>query len=484
MDILLMSPYTIRSYTELPTSLLFLKYYVQDHGYKADILDCSAYPEDLDRVVEIIKSKPLPRYFGVTSYTRERFYAYALIKRLKHEFPDVPIIVGGKHFSALPRETLESLPVDIVVIGEGEVTLNHLLTANCYPWMVPGIAFKDAGEIIENPPPVPHRYIDDFRCFDINDTKESSKYKAELNLKGIRKKWISVAPTRGCPYHCTFCSLHQDTRYRSIENVIEEIEQKRELTGVNNVSFSSSSLTIKRSYTEEICGAMIELGVDAWKCYSRVDIDLDLLTRMRESGCVQVEVGLESGSPKVLRRIKKGIDIDQFKQFARHCKAIGINVQVFMMLSLPGETTDDVDMSLQLLKHEIYDCIGSMTIQVCRILPDAPLCREAKDLGIIDPNFNWFQPYEVPRDQKVLCLDGVYHTVPLWIGDMTVDEIRGKQVEFQKIMRQRSTVHTLRQAVAYNLSREGRKHLTSGHVWKDKINKLIGTIYYSIKNMR
>ena len=119
-------------------------------------------------------------------------------------------------------------------------------------------------------------------------------------------------------------------RFRSIDNVLDEIEEKIEVTGVRSVSFSDSSLTIVKSYVRELCGKIIKRKMNIkWICYSRVDLDIELLKLMKKAGLVGIEIALESGSPRVLKSIKKRIDIDQFGRVCKDAYELGIKVSYF-----------------------------------------------------------------------------------------------------------------------------------------------------------
>ncbi len=106
--IYLVSPSTEVIFKSPCYSLEYIKYYIMDNGYDAEIIECSHYDSGFEEVIAIFKEDEKP-IIGITSYTRERFYAYDLIRKIRLEIPDSCIVVGGRHFSSLADETLKKL---------------------------------------------------------------------------------------------------------------------------------------------------------------------------------------------------------------------------------------------------------------------------------------------------------------------------------------------------------------------------------------
>ena len=257
-NIFLLSPWCEREYFSPQNSLLYLKYCMADHGYPSKIIDCSHYDAEYDHVAALIKESEKP-IIGVTAYTRERYHAYRLVRRLKKDIPDSLIVVGGRHFGNLSEETLFYLPeVDIVVRGEGEVTMKEICDVvykNKKIEDVLGVSFRINGEIKHNSDRPPESNLDKFRSFDINDEEMAGLHKMTANSKvDAEGKYFGVVATRGCPNRCVYCSITATkARYRSIDSIIKEIEEKIQLTGVRNVIFGDASLTINRHFIEKLC---------------------------------------------------------------------------------------------------------------------------------------------------------------------------------------------------------------------------------------
>jgi len=465
-SIFLLSPWSREKYRTPLSSLLYLKYYLQDHGLEARILDCSQYGQDLDEVMDILKGD-CPRIIGITSCTRDRFYAYDLIRRVRLELPDSVIVVGGRHFGFLAEETLKELPqVDIVVRGEGEVILKEICDAvkqRVGYGSIFGISYRNGDEIRHNADRSVEKDLDQFRNYDEDMLQSLRRDQLLFPTKCDEQNlYFSVMASRGCPGSCVFCCQGPTkVRFRSVESVVKEIEDKVRITGVRNVSFADSSFTVRKDFVTEFCDTVLSKKLNIrWNCYSRANVDLDLFKLMKRAGLVSIEVGLETASPKVLKAVRKRISLDQVENLCRTVHSLGIKVYVFCMVSLPDETLEDVDMTIDYVKRMspyIYD-IG---LQVTRIMPDAAIFRIAKDRGILDEEFSWFRPYSVSDEVKELVKTELYYTEPLYLENLTVDEIKQKLREFRKV----SEIHftyfdTLRRNIRYNISRERLAALT------------------------
>ena len=278
--IYLVSPYIEFKYTTPHLSLEYIKFYLMDFGYEVEIVDCTYY-KSLDDVISKLSEGENP-IIGLTAYTRERFHAYKFIRKVKENIPDSLIVVGGRHFSSLSEETLKELPmVDIVVRGEGEITFKEIcdyVYRNTNIKEILGISYRSGAEIIHNPDRPLESNIDKFRYFDKNYLPDPKRYLLAGSFQRMANsemKFFEVMATRGCPNSCVFCSLKADkARYRSIDNIIKEIEEKIEITGVRNVKFIDSSLTINKKFVVELCDRIITKKLNIkWVCYSRVASD-------------------------------------------------------------------------------------------------------------------------------------------------------------------------------------------------------------------
>jgi len=483
--IYLVSPYIDHKYTTPHLSLEYIKFYLMDHGYQAEIIDC-VYFKDLDDVISKLNEGENP-IIGVTAYTRERFHAYKFIRKVKEEIPDSLMVVGGRHFSSLSEETLKKLPmVDIVVRGEGEITFKEICDSvykNTDYKEISGISFRSETVIVHNPDRPLEPNIDKFRYFDKNHLPDPKRYSlvgSFQRMANFEMKFFDVMATRGCPSSCVFCSLKSNkARFRSVDNIIKEIEEKIEITGVRNVKFIDSSLTISKKYVAELCDRIIEKKLNIkWNCYSRVDVDIELLKVMKKAGLIGVEVALESGSPRVLKAIKKKISLVHFERFCKAAYSLRIRVFAFCMISLPSEKIEDVDMTISVIRKlskYIYSLSG---LQATRILPDASIYYIAKERNILPADFSWFEPYEIRIDPRISSEH--YKNVPLYLEHLTTEDILRKINEFESVTRTEiASIYSFKRALKRNLKIANIKKMSLRDI-RDKAYKafvMLGSAY-------
>jgi len=176
--IYLVSPNTDRDYNDPHTTLEFIRFYLMDSGYNAEIIDCAHYNDDSE-VISKLKEDEKP-IVGITAYTRDRFNAYNLIKDIRQAIPDSLIVVGGRHFTSLVEETLKNLPeVDILVRGEGEITFKEICDAvysNSTYNDILGISYRNGDGINHNPDRPLELDLDKFRSFDKRYLPDKERY--------------------------------------------------------------------------------------------------------------------------------------------------------------------------------------------------------------------------------------------------------------------------------------------------------------------
>jgi radical SAM superfamily enzyme YgiQ (UPF0313 family) len=425
---------------------------------------------------------------GVTGYSRERFFAYDLIRKARAKLPEATIIVGGRHFGYLAEETLTELPeVDVVVRGEGEVTFKEVCDAvhagGDFTGLL-GTSYRDdSGAVHHNPDRPLERNLDLFRTYDTVTRAELYPVSLLGHTKiDHRNHYFPVHATRGCPNKCVFCSLTSSlVRFRSIDSVIQEIKDKIKATGVRNVSFTDSSLTLKKGYLTELCNAILEHDLNIrWRCYSRVNIDIEVLKLMREAGLDSVEIGLETGSPKVLKAIRKNITHEQVERFVRLAHELGIKVWVFCMVSLPEETYEDAMMTVDFVR-KLSPYIDAAGMQTTRITPDAALFPIAQEKGILPKDFSWFQPFETEHTVLSRPWD---RTLPIYTEHLSVQQIQEIHDKFKRVTStELATFSYLVQGLKYNLRPRALKQLTPAAFLK-KAEVAARLFMNSIRNTR
>jgi anaerobic magnesium-protoporphyrin IX monomethyl ester cyclase len=240
-----------------------------------------------------------PDVLGIGSMTASYVSAVTVSRIAKQINSNVIVVLGGKHPSALPEDTLRNGSVDFVVIGEGEETFKELLLNLKRPEVVQGIAYRNPeGKVLMTS----SRSNRD----DIN-TLPFPIFESSINRYSFQKKralksfaWGMIS-ARGCPFRCIYCASDKTIRYRSPENVVEEIMMVKEKYGINYFDFEDDSFSLHRNRTLSLCNYLRNQNVK-WTCITRVDlIDESLVSVMKESGCISYRLVLKRVLPRALR---------------------------------------------------------------------------------------------------------------------------------------------------------------------------------------
>ena len=329
-----------------PLGLLYLSSFLAKSGNEVAVIDSEAQGLSIDDAVDkLIELKPA--VIGIQSLTMGYPNLRALTRKIKSNIKNCKIVVGGPHASMYPTDIIKEEPsIDVVVIGEGEHTLRELLLAfhnDSKLEEVRGICFRSQGEARLTSPRAQEPNLD---VFPLPAWKKTELDRYDWSPQWERRKPIApMITSRGCPFHCSFCSkavFGSRVRRRSPQNVVEEMINLRDMHGVRDIAFSDDTFTLHPKWVDEFCDLVLECKVGlGWSCYSRVDTaSQQMFYKMKAAGCWNVFFGVESGSQRLLDNIQKGIKLDQVRKAVAWAKNAKIQVQTSFMLALPGETPE------------------------------------------------------------------------------------------------------------------------------------------------
>lgn len=343
-----------------PIGLGYLATALRKAGFKqVAILDC--LKENLDFVAfnKRIKSYN-PDIVGFQVFSHDLSSLEISLKIIKKINPKIITLAGGPHPSGFPQQTLETLPLlDYAFKGEAEVGLPLLIRKLSVKkgnlFRIPGLIYRQGRKIVVNPQIFPGN-LDSlgFPAWDLIDPREYPNAP-----QGVFFKNLPVAPlmaTRGCPFLCTFCAGRTITglkvRPRSIGYILSEIKFLKEKYGVREIHFLDDNFTLNRSYVREFCQKLLKSNLNiSWCCPNgvRLDtLDLEVLKLMKASGCYYVSVGIESGSNRILKLMKKKLTVEKIKRQIKMIKKSGITVNGFFILGYPGETKKEMEATIKL----------------------------------------------------------------------------------------------------------------------------------------
>lgn len=413
--------------------LLYIAGSMEAAGHKVKVVDAYIDGLDVEKTAQKIKSFQ-PDIVGITATSHNRFNAIPLMDRVK-ELTGATIFTGGKHFGRVPEDTLNTCKgVDIVFMSESEIPPAEVATAieqgKDYSTVM-GIAYREDNKVKFTFPAKP--------VMDINTLPspawhllDMSKYETYLEgeafLEGEAKtKAIGVMSSRGCPNLCSFC---QDAnavpfRLRDPKLFIDEIEMIYKKYGIKGFDIWDDTFTVVKHHVYDICKEIKQRKLDI-KFYVRARVDTvnaDMLRELKSAGCAILGYGVESGSQKILNIMHKRITIPQVLDAVKLTVDSGMTCKTFWMHSLPGETLEDIKMTLDLMRR-VYKMVGTEEIPAhanfATIYPGTELEMIARKEGLIPKDFSWNKYVEFPQP-KLINYDA---TVPLYENpNLKVSEI-------------------------------------------------------------
>ncbi|MBI2355112.1 MAG: cobalamin B12-binding domain-containing protein [Deltaproteobacteria bacterium] len=334
----------------LPTGLCSLHACLREAGFDASLANFSGWKDEaVIRQLETLK----PDIVAISQWTHNRHASMELARLVRRVAPGCIVVMGGGHATFRYQEILrQGSPVDIVALGEAEATLVELAgrRGEGRGWSdIRGIAFSRAGEVVVNPPRPPLADLDRLPF-------PSSSLEHSIGVD-LDRQLEFILTARGCPSACRFCSSpgfwDRRVRFRSPENIVAEILCIRDRHGLIYFSLRDDTFTADRSRTIAFCRLLIERRANIlWNCQSRVNaLDEELLVWMKRAGCECVQLGVESGSPRILAMLGKAITPLQVEQAAAQIRKVGINLSVYLISDVPGETEADIAQTMELIRR-------------------------------------------------------------------------------------------------------------------------------------
>jgi radical SAM superfamily enzyme YgiQ (UPF0313 family) len=334
------SPYPLQEAPAPPLGVTYVAAAFEAAGAEVKILDylVSKYsPEKLEKELDSFQ----PDFVGGNSVTLNFPGAARIIEDVKRLRPSIVTAMGGPHVSFDAENTLRTYPgIDLIVLGEGEATAMELapLIRDRDSWhRIPGLAFREGDRIVKT---APREFIQDPDSIPLpaRHLLPASRYLA-LGFS------VSIITSRGCPHPCIFCQgrrmIGSKVRYRKPEKVVDEIEKILSY-GFPTINFADDLFLAKQEHAQGVCREILKRGLKfSWSAFSRVNtVELETFRLMREAGCDAVSFGMESGNQEMLKRLRKGITLDQGRRAVAICKEVGILPHASFMAGLPGESFD------------------------------------------------------------------------------------------------------------------------------------------------
>jgi len=375
----------------LPLALLNSVVFVEKE-YSVKIIDQRIDSNWKNNLLKELKKKPL--CVGVTSLTGEQIkYALEISKIVKEE-SDVPVVWGGAHANILPEQTLRNEYVDFVIQGEGEILFYEFVKAldkGSSLKKVKGLWYKEKGLIKKNQPA---------ELVDLESLPNPPYHLVDIDnyiLRFGNQKMFILETARGCPNRCTFCfvqnsPLQRKWRSLSPKRTIENIKYVKEKFKIDGVEFQDLTSFVDLERMKQISKLMIKEDLDVfWNTCGRINdilrMDSEYIKLMEKSNLKRLALGVESGSDRILRMIKKGISIKQLLAASKKLSTTKIEPVYSFMAGFPTETPKELRMTsklvMQLLKQ---NPVAKTTIIHCyRPIPGNELFEVSVKQGLKAP---------------------------------------------------------------------------------------------------
>lgn len=219
--------------------------------------------------------------------------------------------------------------------------------------------------------------------------KSIKKEKENVKVFNVQCEPENVYWAEGILVH-NCCNRFMKNRMRSMKSIFEEIEFCKKRFNTKYFSFNDPSFVENKDFVVDFCDELLKRKTDIkWYCEARVDTPLEIVRLMAKAGCIALDWGMETASPKVLKSIAKGTDVSTFLPYAQLCHNLGIRNQIFVMVSLPDETEEDAQMTLKMVK-KLLPYTYRISRGATQIFPQTALEKMAKNRGLFSKDFNWY----------------------------------------------------------------------------------------------
>ncbi len=338
----------------IPYGLGILAALLEKEGYNVRVLDINAVREPQAAIEQWLAVNNKWDIIGISGLVTTYRYQKALVPIIRRTNPQARIIAGGGCATSVPELVFEHMDIDVAVLGEGEISLLEVvktLEGGRSLQGIRGIWYRENGVIYKNEPgeniedldsvPFPARHL-----LPLDRYLENSPILFGPVAQRAKRR-LDVITTRGCPFNCNFCYHmfgRSKIRYRSPENVVEEIEMLIRDYDIDFISFLDENFTASKErvyrFAELIKAKNIKIP---WGTSSRVhNVDRELLQVMKDSGCVYLSYGVESGSQEMLAKMNKKATVEQAKRAIELTREVGITAVATFIFGYPGETRQTI----------------------------------------------------------------------------------------------------------------------------------------------
>ena len=373
-------------YVHFPLSVLQLAAALRKDNVDTIILD-GRIEENYREKILSLKHELL--CVGFSCLTGQVSQGLEIARFVRENVPEIPIIWGGWHPTIFHEASIQSPCADIIARGEGEEIIRELVKAfkNGHNISeIKGITYKINGKVMVNPDrPLMKNYKLENLPYELLDT---SRYE-------VQEGRISIITSRGCPQNCSYCSIQSYyTRHwygRDADEILDQIVHLKNKFNVDHFIFQDSNYFVNPKRTKAISEEIIRRGIKiTWEASGHTKVlvrtDQDTYDLVKKSGCRKISVGVESGSPRMLNIIHKGLKIEEVFNLAKLIADSKITFRTNFIIGLPGETNEDLLQTFNVIRRLHNSCPNlKVSVYMYHPIPGSPMYEEEMKSGqIID----------------------------------------------------------------------------------------------------
>ena len=401
-----------------PLGLASISAYLTAHGLQNDIIDCYAHPDSDARISAYLQTEN-PAFIGFSCTTSSFFDGERLARLAKTICPNIQVVFGGVHVSAVGEAVLDNYAViDYAVVGEGEETLRELLaTPKERRAEVEGLVLRDPdGKALCTGR---RKKLLDLDSLPFPDYTKLAGYPEAYTLPIFNYPKApngSCISSRGCPYACSYCDRSVFGRtfsYNSADYLYRHVLYLKETYQLRHLNFYDDQFTFNRQRVVDFCRMVMEkpLGM-TFNCAARAEhLDFELLQMMKAAGCWMISLGIETGDELLLAAHRQNVDLQMMREKIDLIKKAGIRVKGLLMMGLPGET----EASIKKSKAYVFSLpIDDFNLSKFTPFPGSPVYKQIKEAG--SPMGTFMEDWE-----KMDCM--CFQFVPRGIEPARMEEL-------------------------------------------------------------
>jgi len=383
----------------LPLGLLAIGSVLKRAGHQVKILDLRISNSPDEELSSVMKSFN-PQVVGIGVMTIECKYGFIDAAKVKKLNPDVTIIFGGPHCSHEPRFILNDPNVDLMVSGEGDLTIAELIDAleqGRDIENIAGIAYKKNGSYIRTADRPVIRDLDKFdQEYDLIYLERYFNFQSSMDFFPVfrNKRFLPLVTSRGCPFKCTYCHdiFDKSIQYRSPKAVVDEIEYLINKYGVREFHIVDDVFNVNMKRAKIVLDAIIQKNLNIHISFPnglRADFfDDELIDKMQRAGVYRMALGIESGSQRIQDMIQKDLDINIIYGVVEKLTRARMSVHGFFMLGFPSETRKEMEATID------FACdLGLTTANFSLVIPNPGTDLRQTFIESRESNFEDFSEY-------------------------------------------------------------------------------------------